>query len=367
MRRLMSAIRNKGIRYAAALVACGTLLVVLPTADSSGAPAASASAGKNCTRAKAKAKARKTARKSKVVCPGSGGGGSTPGSGTTTTTTTPTTTTVPTTTTTPPPTTTTPPPTTTTPPPTTTTPPPDGMTTLRSDPVTNPDPLPLWNQIAAQDNSRASWSANGGPSDAPYRRLTVLDGDNYSGERAELAYNSRINGLGAPWGTFFLYNAGDRRVTSFDMRLPSDFPINTSTWQVVMQMKQTGPSANSGGTPVIALEARQGRWVITQSDSPGSSSLTHELWSTPASLNTWTHISFDVTYSPNPSLGRIQATVGGVQSPTFTTYTEKYEISPGSQGLNPGDPIPSHLRLGVYHNPTLPGTHVDFTNIQVKG
>ncbi len=107
--------------------------------------------------------------------------------------------------------------------------------------------------------------------------------------------------------------------------------------------------------------------MVTQSDSPGASGTTHELWSTPASLNTWTHISFDVTYSPDPSQGRIQATVGGVQSPTFTTYTEKYEVAPGSQGLNPGDPIPSHLRMGLYHNPTIPGSHVDFTNVQVNG
>ena len=241
------------------------------------------------------------------------------------------------------------------------------MALLREDPASNPDPLPLWTQIAAQDNSRASWFASGGPNDAPFRRLTALDGDNYSGERAELGYNSRLGGLGSPWGTFYLYNAGERRVTSYDMRLPNDFPINTNTWQVVTQMKQTGPSANSGGTPVIALEAREGRWVLTQSDSPGSSSTTHELWSTPATLGAWTHISFDVTYSPNPSQGRIQVTIGGVQSPALTTYTEKYEISPGSQGLNPGDPIPSHLRLGLYHNPTLPGSHVDFTNVQVQG
>ena len=238
---------------------------------------------------------------------------------------------------------------------------------LRSDPATDPNPLPLWNEISAQNSSRASWFGSGGPNNSPFRRLTVDDGDDHWGERAELGYNSRLTGLGSPWGTFYLYNAGERRVTSYDMRLPNDFPINTNTWQVVTQMKQTGPSANSGGTPVIALEAREGRWVLTQSDSPGSSSTTHELWSTPATLGAWTHISFDVTYSPNPSQGRIQVTIGGVQSPALTTYTEKYEISPGSQGLNPGDPIPSHLRLGLYHNPTLPGSHVDFTNVQVQG
>lgn len=242
-----------------------------------------------------------------------------------------------------------------------------GLSLLRDDSASNPNPLPLWNEIAAQDSSRASWFPGGGPDNGPFRRLTVLDGDNAWGERAELGYNSRLNGLGAPWGTFFLYYAGQRRVTSYDMRLPDTFPINTNSWQVVTQMKQTGPSANSGGTPVIALEARQGRWVLTQSDSPGDSSDTHELWSTPATLGAWTHISWDVTYSPDPREGRVQLTVGDAQSPTFTTYTQKYEIAPGSQGLSPGDPIPSHLRMGLYHSPSLPGSHVDFTNVEVRG
>jgi hypothetical protein len=336
---------------ACALIACAAASI--GSASASNPTAAAAGKGGSCSKVRAKNKRhRGAAKQSGIRCPG---GGST----STTTTTTPTTTT--------PPTTTSPPSTTT--PPTTTTPPPDpsGLSLLRADDAANSDPLPLWNQICAQDNSRATWSATGGPDNGPYRRLTVLDGDNYSGERAELAYNARLGGLGAPWGTFFLYQTGQRRVTSYDMRLPTDFPINTNTWQVVTQMKQTGPSANSGGTPVLALEAREGRWVLTQSDSPGASSDTHELWSTPATLNSWTHISWDVTYSSDPTKGKVQITAGGVQSPTFTTYTQKYEISPGSQGLNPGDPIPSHLRMGLYHNSTLPGSHVDFTNVQVRG
>lgn len=244
---------------------------------------------------------------------------------------------------------------------------PGGLSVLREDPGANPDPIPLWNSIDAQTTSRHQHFTTGGPDGGPFRRMTVQDGDNVWGERAELGYNSRMNGLGAPWGTFFLYDEGDRRVTETSMRLPSDFPISQNKWQVVMQMKQTGPSANSGGTPVLALEARGGRWVLTQSDSAGASSNTHELWSTPATLGVWTRISLDVTYSPNPSAGKVQITVGDVASPTFTTYTQKYELSPPGQGLNPGDAIPSHLRMGVYHDPSLPGTHVDFADVRVSG
>jgi hypothetical protein len=226
--------------------------------------------------------------------------------------------------------------------------------------------LPLWNQIAAQGPSRHQQLSSGGPDGGAFRRMTVQDGDDYWGERAELGYNSRLNGLGAPWGTFFLYNEGERRVTDFSMRLPSSFPINTTKWQVVMQMKQTAPASNSGGTPVLALEAREGRWVLTQSNSAGSSSNTHEVWSTPATLNKWTDISLDVTYSPDPSQGKVQITVDGVSSPTFTTYTQKYETSPAGQGLSVGGAIPSHLRMGIYHESSLPGTHVDLADVRVS-
>jgi hypothetical protein len=244
-------------------------------------------------------------------------------------------------------------------------PPPPAGTLLRHDPATNPDPDPLWNEIAAQSSSRHQQYSSGGPDGGAFRRMSVQDGDDFWGERAELGYNSRLNGLGAPWGTFFLYNAGDRRVTEFWMRLPTSFPINTNKWQVVMQMKQTGPHANNGGTPVLALEAREGRWVLTQSDSPGYAPATHEVWSTPATLGQWAHIRLDVTYSPDPSLGKVQLGVNGVNSPTFTTFTQKYEMAPGSEGLNPGDPIPSHLRMGIYHDTSLPGTHVDLADVKV--
>ncbi|MGH2956526.1 MAG: heparin lyase I family protein, partial [Solirubrobacterales bacterium] len=245
-------------------------------------------------------------------------------------------------------------------------PPPPSGTLLRQDPATNPDPMPLWNSVDAQSSSRHQHVSSGGPSGSAYRRMTVQDGDNFWGERAELGYNSRLNGLGAPWGTFFLYNEGERRVTDFWMRLPTGFPVNTNKWQVVMQMKQTGPASNSGGTPVLALEAREGKWVLTQSDSPGPSSNTHEVWSTPATLGAWTHISLDVTYSPSPSQGKVQLAVDGVQSPTYTTFTQKYETSPAAQGLTAGGAIPSHLRMGIYHDSSLPGTHVDIADVRVS-
>jgi hypothetical protein len=63
----------------------------------------------------------------------------------------------------------------------------------------------------------------------------------------------------------------------------------------------------------------------------------------------------------------------GEQSPRIATSTLATELSGNaSGGLAAGDPIPSHLRLGLYHNPTIScpgptGCPVDVDNVQVVG
>jgi hypothetical protein len=62
----------------------------------------------------------------------------------------------------------------------------------------------------------------------------------------------------------------------------------------------------------------------------------------------------------------------GEQSPTFHVATLKREIPGGdpSDGIAPGESIPSHLRTGVYHNPEIDcpppdGCSVEVDNIEV--
>ena len=47
----------------------------------------------------------------------------------------------------------------------------------------------------------------------------------------------------------------------------------------------------------------------------------------------------------------------------------KYEVAgDDTDGLLPGDTIPSHLRMGLYHNSVIPcpgGCSIEFDNIQV--
>jgi Polysaccharide lyase len=243
-----------------------------------------------------------------------------------------------------------------------------GLHLLKQDLASNPDPIPLWGDIDAVSPTRHQWFASGGPDGGPFRRMTALDGDLYHGnsERAELGDSDYLSEDGRS-DTFYLYRAGMRRVTSYWMRLPTNFPMDSNAWQVVMQMKQTDPATNANGTPVISLQAIQGKWILKQSTSPGPAEDTRVLWQTAARVGVWTHITVDATYSTDPSAGRYAITIGGASSPVFRTYNLKYEVNPPGPELHAGDPIPDHLRLGVYHDPSMPGTWVDIAQVQIFG
>jgi hypothetical protein len=256
------------------------------------------------------------------------------------------------------------------------------------DTASSADPTSTWGKIDCETSSRHRHLTGdgdthptplGGPQgDDAYRRMTAIDGDDVWGERCELGLNAHQSGPTA------LYREGQRWVTFISLRLPGSFPLDTTTWQVVMQMKQTQPSANGGGTPVLSLEARAGRWRLMQSTSSGASSDTRELWSAPAQQGVWTQFAFDVVYSQDPSVGSIKvyadlngdadAQDTGEQSPATRTYTLKRETEGGSStdGIAPGESIPSHLRTGIYHNPSIAcpppnGCSVDVDNVQVVG
>jgi hypothetical protein len=252
---------------------------------------------------------------------------------------------------------------------------------LKVDTAASQDPVALWGTLACVSSSRHQWISTGGDThpmpdgssqgNTSFRRLTAQDGDDYYGERCELGYNSHTQSE-----TFAVFREGERRLTYVSLRLPSSFPLATGTWQVVMQMKQAQPSNNGGGTPVIALEARNGRWSLTQSTSVDASSDTRELWSTPARTGVWTRFLFDVTYSRDAAKGSIQLKVdldgdndfegASEVSPVMRTYTLKRESAGSStDGVAAGESIPGHLRVGPYHNPSLPGTYVDVDNVEV--
>jgi hypothetical protein len=269
-----------------------------------------------------------------------------------------------------------------------------GCTVMKSDTGSSTDPASLWGSIDCASDSRASVVRSGGDphptaagapqGDDDYRRLTVLDGDNLSGERCELGRNEQRYGSDGGDGTFQLYREGERRVTFVSFRLPEDFHLEHTSFQNVLQMKQAQPSDNGGGIPVLSLQVTNGEWRLTHASSPAGGT-SETLWEVPASTGVWVRVALDVTYSQYAGEGRVKLYLdrngdgdtldADERSPTITTHTLKYETAGAegdTDGLEPGDSIPSHLRVGLYHDPSLAcpapsGCSVEVDNVQVVG
>lgn len=193
--------------------------------------------------------------------------------------------------------------------------------------------------------------------DKAFRRLTTFDGDDFYGERCEL-------GLNDDEGPTAFYREGERRVTYASFRLPDNYPLETDEWQGVLQMKQAQQADNADGTPVLSVSAFRGQWSLWHSDA-GYTNEDFELWATPAAKNVWTAVAMDVIYSQDPERGRVRLYVDsngdgefddeGESSPQFATNTLKREDgTDGSDGYSAGDSIPSHLRVGLYHDAVIP-------------
>jgi Polysaccharide lyase len=261
---------------------------------------------------------------------------------------------------------------------------PSACSTVASDTSSNPDPLPAWGSIDCQTASRHQQVAASGDSaptaigtaqgDSAFRRLTVIDGDNFWGERCELGLNDRR------YSPTIYYHEGMRRATYGSYRLPSNFPLHTSDWQGAFQMKQANPADNGSGAPVISFGAYDGAWKLFYSE-PHYTFDDDLIWSTPAEAGVWTRIALDVFYSPDPNVGWIKVYVdrtadgdfsdSGEQSPVFHISTLKYETGTNaSDGLVAGQSIPSQLRIGMYHHPEIScpgptGCSIETDNIQV--
>lgn len=251
------------------------------------------------------------------------------------------------------------------------------------------DPVPRWGSIDCEDPTRHRRRAG---SDDPHptalgvtdgndfwRQLEVRDGDDYYGERCELGRNEHRDG---EQGTFTLYQPGTRRITFFSLLLPSRFDLATQRWQVVAQMKQANPSdlaesgTDYGYSPILEMNARDGRWEAHNN--------WNLIWQAPARKSTWVRFAVDVYYSPDPNQGWIRFFVdlngdGDAldqyeAAPAIHTDTLKTEIpDPNGEendedGIPAGAAIPSHLRLGIYHDPEIqcqPACRVRVDNVQV--
>jgi hypothetical protein len=215
-----------------------------------------------------------------------------------------------------------------------------------------------------------------------WRKVLVEDGDDSAGERCEFGYNSFDYGdegvgdlpPGEPTTTFALYREGEHHLTVWSVFLPEDFPLDVDNWQVIGQQKQTGGSnvAALGGVPVVSVEARQGfevhegRVILMHNAGP--------VWETPITLGIWTRIQIEGYYHPDPDRGWMRMTVDStpdegsdpviVEGPVIHEATLLREIEGDLTAVPVGTGAPSHLRMGIYHDPLLPGTWVGVDNVQ---
>lgn len=260
---------------------------------------------------------------------------------------------------------------------------PGACTVVASDTAANPDPIPFYGRIDCAQTSRQQTISSGGDpgptatggsqGDFAYRRMTVIDGDDYYGERCELGINDKN-------GPVAYYHEGMRRVTYASFKLNDSYPLETENWQGVMQLKQAQSSDNGGGTPVLSLGAYDGRWLLFHSD-PGYTDVDEVIWEAPAYKNRWTRVAIDARFSQHASAGWVKMYIDlnadrdfsdpDEQSPRFQTNTLKYETGTDtSDGIAAGQSIPSHLRVGMYHAPQIScpaptGCAVEADNIQV--
>lgn len=220
------------------------------------------------------------------------------------------------------------------------------------------DAAARWGSVDCATAARVRTAAGGRPAPGPegsersaraFRHLKVVDGDNFYGERCELGLNDHR------YSPVALYHEGERLLTFVSIRLPRRFPLGRTDWQTVLQMKQAQPSAAGGGPPVLELEARHGKWLLVN-DWDG-------IWSARARKGVWTRFAFDVRYSQDPDVGTVRVFVdrngdgdaldNRERSRVIHRATLRRESDGGSptDGIAPGQSIPSHLRVGIYHDP----------------
>jgi hypothetical protein len=270
---------------------------------------------------------------------------------------------------------------------------PPSCTVARSDTASEPDAHNLWGDpYSCASDSRVGLQLSGGDSgptatgsaqeNGAFRTTTVLDRDDSWGERCELARNDwrRLATTDNRAGSFYVYREGERRATYASIRLPDNFPLDASSWQNVIQIKQAGPSNGSGGTPILSIKAHNGKWVLFHTPR-GSEGPDTPIWETPAQKGIWTRLAIDGLYSQDPGRGWVKLYVdsngdgdfadSAEQSPAFQTNTLKRETAgTGRDGLTKGDSIPSHLRAGIYHDskiacPAPWGCSVELDNVEV--
>jgi hypothetical protein len=174
--------------------------------------------------------------------------------------------------------------------------------------------------------------------------FTVNDGDNCYGERAEI-------GQALPSRTGFsesrLFNNGDDRWISFQVKLGSDFPLNTTSWNLIAQWKHLVVPNSNDVYPEVAVEVHNGRYYL---DDNGSAA-----WAGPAAVaNRWQKFTLHMKFSNNPSVGFVEVYGDPDGAGLRQLMPRRYMRTLGQN--TSGVATPGHSRIGIYRNAAISGT-----------
>jgi hypothetical protein len=159
---------------------------------------------------------------------------------------------------------------------------------------------------------------------------------------------------------FPLFEEGEERWVAFQVRLPDDYPVETSRWNVIHQLKQIG----SMGTPALSMEVKNGKFYLMNSSNNGDSSSTTTRWSGPAQRNRWVKFNLHVKFSPNSDVGFVElyGDLDGSGEKLLMEKTRTHTMKRDSSG----NAVPSHSRIGMYRDPSVSGTsHIYFDGYTV--
>lgn len=176
----------------------------------------------------------------------------------------------------------------------------------------------------------------------------LVDGDDCSGERAELAQGNPTK----PASGDRQFHRGDDVWIAYEFLIPADAMPVVPTWQCLGQLKAAGR-----GGPVVCPDLVDDRLGLrhTASTVQGSVDL-DRLWQAPRPVvrGRWIRYVFHVDFDPDPQRGSLEfwadlADGGGMQR-----RVARRSLSTMKVGAD-GRPLPVHARIGVYRDPATRG------------
>lgn len=194
--------------------------------------------------------------------------------------------------------------------------------------------------------------------------ITVQDGDNAYGERAELGQGnptrsdwdgSADDGTSKPTSLNpHLFYEGDEYWIGVQIKLVSPFPI--PSWQAMLQIKHLN-DGNGGPCTLECAKVGGPNWGFCASNSNdynSNDSLTTREWQAPPVLDVWAKFLLGLHFSPDKAVGwyELWADVNGSGVTNVVPRKHNYTMC----FYKDGTLLPSHARMGIYRNPSVTGT-----------